>query len=351
MSPDANFAVLAYPSNREALSNPYVRLLYDEAAGGHFQIESFSIRGALMRRADIVHLHWPEWTIVQRSPWKAYPRLLAFMAVIWLARARGAAIVWTVHNLHPHRRVSRLREALLYTFLRRAVDRQIHLTEATHRAMEDTQHPARVRRRTVIEHGALVDRASVPEPGAFRQKNGVPADARLIVFFGGIDRYKGVPDLISAFGELDDPNSRLAICGKFADRSIERQVLEAARTDNRVLVRPGYLPEEELAQLAADADLIVLPYAAGLNSGSVFYALSVPRPVLVPRTDTFVAVSRAVGDGWVHTYRGLLTSQAIEAALSSRTPPAHPKIPSWRTIWLQTEAVYAEAIAERRGRA
>lgn len=351
MTEDRKFSVMAYPSHHDTLSNPYIRLLYAEAEQSTFEIQAFSIRRALVGRADVVHIHWPEWAIVQRSPFKAYPRLIAFMAAIFLARARGAAVVWTVHNLHPHRRVSRLREALLYAFLRRAVDHQIHLTDATRGEMEDTRHAALIGRWNVIEHGPLASGAEFPPQGGFRRKQGVPADASMIAFFGGIDRYKGVPALIRAFGELDDPSARLAICGRFADRGIQDDVVRTALPDDRIVVRAGFLSDEDLAELVVDADLVVLPYAAGLNSGSVFYALSSGCPVLVPATRTFLSVAKAVGPGWVNTYRGDITPEAIASALRTQAPGAQPHIASWADIWAQTEIVYRAAMTRRRRRA
>jgi len=350
MTNDRQFSVLAYPSHRDTLSNPYIRFLYDEAEGSPFHIESFSIRRALLSSADVVHVHWPEWAIVQRSPWKAYPRLFAFMAAIFLARVRGAAVVWTVHNLHPHRRVSRVREGLLYAFLRHAVDQQIHLTDATYSVMEDTRHPARNGRWTVIEHGSLNTDEARPDRGGFRRKHGLGADSRLVAFFGGIDRYKGVPDLIEAFRQLDDPSASLAICGRFADRDVETEILAASEGDDRILVQPGYLSDAELAELVADADLVVLPYAAGLNSGSVFYALSAPCPVLVPDTKTFAAVAETVGRGWMTTYSGRITSVAIDDALAAYVPGTSPRIASWQEIWSETETVYLAALSDRRHR-
>jgi hypothetical protein len=57
-------------------------------------------------------------------------------------------------------------------------------------------------------------------------------------------------------------------------------------------------------ELATSSELIVLAYRFMHNSGSVLAALSMGRPVLVPRNQANEALAREVGAEWVHMYDG-----------------------------------------------
>lgn len=346
-----SLTVFAYPYLSDKLSNPYIRFLYAEADPDRVRFMSFSIRKAFLEKADILHLHWPEWTIVQKSPVKAYPRLFAFMLAVLVLRARGCAVVWTVHNLHPHTRISRIREWLLYSFLNRVVDMQLHLTDATREVMASEHHLALPRSEVaVIPHGPLAPSHATSRQGEWREALAVPDGGRLVVFFGGIDRYKGVAELVSAFSEIDDRRLRLAVCGKFAGSGVREDVLSRAQSDDRITVDGSFLSDDALSSLVGDADLVVLPYSAGLNSGSVFYALSSARPVLVPSTPTFQSVGEQVGDGWVRFFDQPLKAEDIEKALRAPAPEQLPKIATWADVWRSTEFSFGLAIDHRKFR-
>src|ERR1700743_33515 len=58
-------------------------------------------------RGDWVHLHWPSFGYnVSGSRMRAIIWFTRFVALLLLARAKGAQIVWTAHNLLPHDRCS-----------------------------------------------------------------------------------------------------------------------------------------------------------------------------------------------------------------------------------------------------
>jgi hypothetical protein len=65
------------------------------------------------------------------------------------------------------------------------------------------------------------------------------------------------------------------------------------------------------------------------NSGAALLALSLGRPVLVPRNETNTRLAAEVGPAWVLMYEGEVTAEKLLRALadSARTPPAeHPDL-------------------------
>src|SRR5205823_4454689 len=62
----------------------------------------------------------------------------------------------------------------------------------------------------------------------------------------------------------------------------------------RVRVRDGFVPEEEIEALFAAADAVVLPYRRILTSGAALLALSLRRPVVAPG---FASLREVLEDG------------------------------------------------------
>lgn len=74
---------------------------------------------------------------------------------------------------------------------------------------------------------------------------------------------------------------------------------------------PRYVDDPTLAREVSSAELVVLPYRDMHNSGTLLLALSLARPVLVPRTPNNVAVAAEVGPGWIFMYDGELDAGVI----------------------------------------
>lgn len=336
---ESRLRVLAWPSPVRALENPYIRLLYSPMERCA-EVVDYSVARALRGKYDVFHVHWPDWAIVQRQWWRAYPRLAAFALSMLYLRVRKVPIVWTVHNLRPHQSRSHLREALLYLLLSRAVTHQIHLTDATHTEMLAVQHPCARTPYTVVPHGLLATTEDFPPKSSARLASGLPSKPQVITFVGGIDRYKGVDTLISAFGKLKDENVLLFIAGRPASTDIEQEVTELSESDPRVRLRLGYLSDPDLAALVACSDLMVFPYRSGLNSGSVFHALAAPRRVLLPRTPTFESIQREVGEQWVSLFEHPLTADDLSTALMTFTESSSPAVSGWSDIAARTIHIY-----------
>jgi beta-1,4-mannosyltransferase len=120
--------------------------------------------------------------------------------------------------------------------------------------------------------------------------------------------------------------------------------------DPRVLRIPGYLNDAELARVIRAADHVVLPYRRVLNSGSAMLALTLGRPVLLPRTPTFEALAEHVGPGWVALFDGTPDAARLSALGEEERPaPVDLSWCSWERITEMLSSLWATHPAARSG--
>jgi glycosyltransferase involved in cell wall biosynthesis len=113
---------------------------------------------------------------------------------------------------------------------------------------------------------------------------GIPADAFIYGFFGSIQPYKGIEELIESFRRLPDDDAWLVIAG---GNSRQPEYLDTIheRADSlpRIVLRTYQrAPSEELTRVMQASDVIVLPFRATTTSGTLMLALSWGRPVIAP---------------------------------------------------------------------
>lgn len=97
-----------------------------------------------------------------------------------------------------------------------------------------------------------------------------------ILFFGRIDRYKGVDLLIDAYKNTKayKSNIKLIIAGKALSGMMP------VYNDKQVVFINRYIPNDELATLISHCKFVVLPYRSATQSGCVFSAYAFNCPVL-----------------------------------------------------------------------
>ncbi|MDQ1576671.1 MAG: beta,4-mannosyltransferase [Microbacteriaceae bacterium] len=258
------------------------------------EVRTFSWRNALLRRYDVLHVHWPEILVAGHSPLKALVRQAFTVALLIKLRLTRTPIVRTVHNLGLPQGISR-RERYLLVQIERQTALRIRLNSST-----------------VIER----DRAAVTIPhghyrewfAKYRKTESVP---RRIAYFGLIRRYKGVDRLLSAFRSTEAKDVTLRIGGKPSTEKLARHLTELAAGDDRIELTLRFLADAELVDIVSAAELVLLPYREMHNSGGVLTALSLDRPVLVPSNEVTERLAEEVGDGWVWRYDGDLTPELL----------------------------------------
>ena len=340
--------VLAAPAFKNRRTNPYNAALYTALEQGGAVVGEFTKRRLLRERWDIVHLHWPDGVLNSRHAPLAAARVAYLVAQLLFAKARGAKIVWTVHNLQAHNtRHPRVERALWCAFVP-LIDAAISLSHAG-LELARARFPALARKaRFVVPHGhyrgCYKNECTRAEA---RARLALPLDKPAVAFVGQIKPYKNVPALLRAF--LDRPAetsaASLLIAGKPGDAALAAELAALADGHPDVALRFGHIADDEMQVMLNACDLAVFPYREILNSGSAILALSFDRPVLVPAKGAMAELRNLVGPEWVMTYEGELDGAILGHALRWATGTARHATCNlngldWETVAAQTLAAY-----------
>jgi glycosyltransferase involved in cell wall biosynthesis len=108
----------------------------------------------------------------------------------------------------------------------------------------------------------------------------IPEKAKVILFFGLIRDYKGLDVLIDSMNHLDE-SYFLVIAGEiYGDDKIYHKLIANCKNAN-IIINDAYIPDDEVKVYFSAADLCVLPYKKGTQSGVQAIADSFCTPVLV----------------------------------------------------------------------
>jgi glycosyltransferase involved in cell wall biosynthesis len=112
----------------------------------------------------------------------------------------------------------------------------------------------------------------------------------VILYFGMIRQYKGVPILVKAFDLLPEDIaaiSNLVIAGEdWGDDPDLHQAVAGSRYKDRIVFRPQFIPDESVAQYFSASDLVVLPYLRSYGSGVANIAVAQGKPIILSNVET-----------------------------------------------------------------
>ncbi len=184
-----------------------------------------------------------------------------------------------VHNALPHER--RVGDRLLSRYFFGACDGFVVMSEAVERDLRSLGVRQEVRR---VLHPVYERFGEAEAKSAARDVLGLPAEAPVLLFFGLIRAYKGLRTLLEAMPRVveERPDVRLVVAGEFYDDMAPyRGLIRQHHLENHVLVRSGYVPNEDVARYFSAADVVVQPYVRATQSGVAQVAFHFDRPLIV----------------------------------------------------------------------
>jgi beta-1,4-mannosyltransferase len=299
-------------------------------------------------QVDVLHLHHVQHHYACNEEEASGQMLLKFVGKLLLARLLGYRIVWTMHNLYPHKplqpaRVGRLARLALAQLSHAVI---VHCE----RARESLAREFYRRRKVfVTPHPSYVDvYPDEMDREQARRALGLCPEQQVFLFLGAIRPYKGINSLIHTFRQFPDGNWALLIVGKPWDEAYLIELRQAIDNDRRITLRPQFVPNEELQIYFKAADVTVLPFTQVLSSGSALLALSFGCPVVAPDVgcmsdtvtpDVGILYDPAAPDG---LYRALEKCQSLDLPAMRQNAWQRASQLTWEAMAQQTLPAYGQ---------
>lgn len=229
------------------------------------------VRAGRGATGDVVHAQW--WS---------YPLAPSYAVALAAAKRRGKRVVMTLHNVLPHER------SVWKDFLNRAVIRFAdHLIVHSKRMRDALLEEMRIAEPevSVIPHGVLKARGPRPGRAEAKERLGLAPDAKVVLYFGHIRKYKGMRTLLDAFRTVASkaPSAHLVIAGQpWVDWAPYKARIAALKLTDRVTTNLGFVAPADVAAYFGAADVVALPYSHfEAQSGIGAMALAYERAILV----------------------------------------------------------------------
>jgi glycosyltransferase involved in cell wall biosynthesis len=250
------------------------------AAGGRI---NFSLETG---KYDIVHFLWPEELTNWQLPTLRQIEAVAAKLEQW---RKSSHLIISVNNLYPH---GFHRDPLFHRLFNEFYMRceVIHHVSQTSKDMVCAEFPEVANRNHVVRVGfnyerllqyRRLDRADA------RRAFGIESDEFVFVALGQCRFWEEVQLLMSAFDLARVPKKRLIMARYSPDgsrwvRRLRRWQLSSWQQSRRVRSLTEWLPEEELPNLLAAADAMVVVRQNALSSGVPSLAMTFGRFVVAP---------------------------------------------------------------------
>lgn len=218
-------------------------------------------------KPDVIHFQW-------------FPSAILGVLLIRLLRLfTDAKIVYTPHNILPHK--NRFRDVWAWARIYKSVDSVIVHSDYYKAVLSDIFEVDGERIFVLPETGLADGVFEGMDAVESRKALDLPVDGELILFFGYMNRGKGVETLIDAFVSLKKtvPRARLALAGE-PDSGYREDLLEKKRPSDDIFMDLRYIPFDTMIMYFASADVVALPYLKARQSPILSLARALGKPVV-----------------------------------------------------------------------
>lgn len=276
-----------------------------------------------------------------------------------LLKLMGKIVIYTVHDVLPHSQETPKMRRFFKHIYRKMDHLVVHTGYIKLRLQNEFKIPEN--KISVVRHGVYslqlsedLTKESCRKAMELKEKDIV------LLFFGYITQYKGLPLLIEAFNTLKPKHSnlKLLVAGKVSkDYQDSFEQIKAGISSNDIQITTKYLEDTEVEQHYKAADIVVLPYLEASQSGVMFISYAYGKPVIAPNFGGFPYDIELGKTGLLFEKQNTTDLAAqIEKAIVLFCPPApspHEYIThfakenySWRNSAMALHKIYQSYLAK-----
>lgn len=270
-------------------NNPYHKLLTKHLEGLGVQVKhskdsNIFITPAIMRwRPNVLHFHSLYPFFLSSNALTFLLKFLMFFSQVLILKLMGVKIIWTVHDLKNHENLQLKSEQIFSIFFAKFAYAIITHCEIAKQQVINSFHVNNKYKIFVIPHGNYIDYYDNKiERIKARKILGISDTSLILLFLGLIRPYKGVPELIYSFKQLQQDDVHLVIVGKPLTNEIAEQVKQMTDGHANIKFLPGFVTDDQIQVYMNACDVVVLPYRDILTSGSIILAMSFGRACIAP---------------------------------------------------------------------
>ncbi len=141
----------------------------------------------------------------------------------------------------------------------------------------DENYPAFCAKRVTMPLGATMPEAEEEMPKEMEKVQG-----EYFLFFGRIDKYKGIANICKAYAEVQEEKLPLILAGGGSFTEEEEALI---KKDANIIPVNRYIPDGEMLWLMAHARCVVLPYIEATQSGVLPVAYAYEKPAITSHVE------------------------------------------------------------------
>lgn len=299
------------------------------------------------KRVDILHFHWLYGLYMQRflTPVKWASFILWFRLAKWL----GYKIVWTAHNIIPHRMPFPPMHLAVRRLMMAEADAVI--AHCAYGKRELLRRFPRERSVYIVPIGSYEDvYPNTTNRTESRAKLKIGEEQFVYLFLGNISQNKGLENFTTLFQEIAAETDLAVIAGRNRAPDLTKRLQRMADMDKRIHIYAGFIPDEEMQFFLHAADVMVAPFQKILTSSSVMVGLSYGLPVIVPDLGCLPElVTREAGIVYPAgdnegLKRALRQIKQMDLSASGQAAQTISRQLNWHGIGQQTAAIYRSVL-------
>ena len=273
--PNTNYLALLYKPLQQ--NHPEV-IIHNTSVFAHYRFVIAQLSG----KAPVLHYHWLEFQDAKSllgMPYKLF--------CIALFSLFGGRLIWTVHNLQPHDK----KWLGIHKWMHRWMAQRAQLIlvhSSTAKKMVAGYLNISSKKIDIFPHPEYP--ATPINPKEARQRlsqlvgHDFEAEIPIFLMMGAISEYKGFLEVIELLQTIDAP-WQLVIAGyvKKGQEKLDQELQRIAKREPRLIYKPGFLGESEIAIYHSAADVSLFNFRDILSSGSVKMAIGYQNKIIAPK--------------------------------------------------------------------